>query len=104
MPQPQKRNVGPPYRLAKNPIVDLEQEDIRDERGNRIDEDYIRRAVDRVHATVGRPSMNAAGGRASQVGVRLPDALRAAVEARARSEGTTVSAITREALERFLEA
>ncbi|MCK9486936.1 MAG: ribbon-helix-helix domain-containing protein [Dehalococcoidia bacterium] len=96
---------GPPYRVAPGPDVDLEKEDVRDSKGNRITEESVREIVEHIHATapVGRPPMNERGGRASQIGVRLPDALRAAVEARAKREGRTVAAITRDALEQYLE-
>src|SRR5690606_18963427 len=84
-------------RVAPGPDVDLEKEDIRDDRGNRIDADYVRRAVENVHkhARSGRPSLTAPGRQSPQVGVRLPEALRAAAEARAKREGKSVSALMR---------
>jgi len=42
------------YELAPGPDVDLEREDIRDGRGQRITQDYVDRAVADVHAKVGR--------------------------------------------------
>ena len=48
----------------------------------------------------GRPSLGA--GRSPQVTVRLPAALRERAEARARSEGVSLSGLTREALEAYL--
>ena len=92
------------YRAARGPDVDLEQEDIRDRDGNRVDADYVRRAVENVHRHVraGRPSLTAPGRQSPQVAVRLPEALRAAAEARAKREGKSVSAVMREALEHYL--
>ncbi|MEX1021837.1 MAG: hypothetical protein WD058_01695, partial [Dehalococcoidia bacterium] len=70
---------GPQYRLAPGPDVDLEKEDVRDKHGNRIDEEYVRRAVEDVHRHIaGRPSLTGPGRHSPQVAVRLPEALRAA--------------------------
>jgi hypothetical protein len=54
-----------------------------------------------VHLGRGRPSLS--GGRASpQVTFRLSGELRAKVEERARREGRSLSALAREAMERYL--
>jgi Ribbon-helix-helix protein, copG family len=49
----------------------------------------------------GRPAMGS--GPAEVVPVRIDPGLRAAIEARARSEDTTTSEVIREAIRRFLE-
>jgi predicted HicB family RNase H-like nuclease len=93
----------PRYRLAPGPDVDLEREDVRDIKGARIDEQYVREAVENVHRQIaGRPSLTAPGKHSPQIAVRLPEALHAAIEARARREGKSVSAIAREAIEQYL--
>lgn len=105
MAQSKARKLGPPYTIAPGPDVDLEKEDIRDLKGNRIDQDYVDRAVENVHrhlATGGRPSLTAPGQLSPQVAVRLPEALKAAAEAKAKREGKSVSAVIREALEEYL--
>lgn len=93
----------PRYRLAPGPDVDLDREDVRDTKGNRIDQAYVERAVADVHARLaGRPSLTAAGTHSPRVAFRLPEALRAAAQARAAREGKTVSRLAREAFEQYL--
>lgn len=92
------------YKLAGGRDIDLEQEDLRDRRGRRITADYVRRAVADVHEKTGRgrPSLTGKAKPSPQVTFRLPPALRAKVEARAKREGRRVSEVAREALERYL--
>ncbi|GMU41617.1 MAG: hypothetical protein AMXMBFR23_24830 [Chloroflexota bacterium] len=93
----------PRYRLATGPDVDLAREEVRDAAGARIDEAYVRRAVEDVRAHgAGRPSLSAPGRRSPQIGVRVPETLYSAADARAKQEGTTISVVVREALERYL--
>jgi hypothetical protein len=66
-------------------------------------DDYVDEVVTHVHRTVGRPSLSG-GGRSPRVTFRLPEDLRAEAERRAKHEGTTVSALARDAFERFLSA
>lgn len=99
-----ERKHGPPYRVPPGPDVDLQHEDVRDSKGARIDADYVERAVEDVHRVVGRPSLTAPGRRSPQIAVRLPEAIRAAVAARAEREGKSVSELAREAIEAYLEA
>lgn len=91
------------------PDVDLEKEDVRDTAGNRVDEAYVDRVVEDVHAhleaqgrRIGRPSLTKPGTRSPSVAVRLPEALKAAVEARAAREGKRPSEVVRDALEQYL--
>lgn len=93
----------PRYRLAPGTDVDLEREDVRDAAGARIDEAYVRRAIEDVRAQgAGRPSLTAPGKRSPQIGVRVPETLYSAADARAKREGTTISVVVREALEQYL--
>lgn len=99
------RSVAPKkYRAAPGPDVDLERDDVRDVKGVRIDEQYVRRAVEDVHRYIaaGRPSLTAPGTRSPMLGFRVPASLRAAAERRARREGRNLSELAREALERYL--
>jgi hypothetical protein len=50
----------------------------------------------------GRPSLGATGSTSPQVAFRMPVDLRERAEKRAEAEGITVSALAREALERYL--
>jgi hypothetical protein len=50
----------------------------------------------------GRPSLTAPGGTSPTVHFRVPERLRATVEHRAETEGKSVSALAREALERYV--
>ena len=92
------------YRLAPDPDVDLEREDVKDRRGRRITEEYVEAAVADVHEKTvrGRPSLSEAGHRSPQVTFRLPSELREAAEAQARREGAKVSDVARRALEEYL--
>lgn len=94
------------YRVEPGPDVDLEQEDVRDSKGARIDDEYVRRAVEDVrrHQTAGRPSLTGPGERSPSIAVRVPEAVRAAMQARAKREGKSVSEVAREAIEAYLES
>jgi hypothetical protein len=92
--------------------VDLDREDVRDRHGHRVTQDYIERALVDVldedlpvqpsEVRRGRPSLSGQGAHSPQVTFRLPTQLhRDAVDA-AEREGMTVSALAREALERYL--
>jgi len=82
--------------------VDLRREDVRDAKGTRIDDDYVRRAVEHVHKQLGRPSLSGPGEHSPRVAFRVPAELREAAERRAAREGKSVSALAREALEQYL--
>ena len=99
-----KRVKGARYKLAGDRDIDLKREDVRDRRGRRITDVYVKRAVDDVHEKTGRgrPSLTGRANPSPQVTFRLPPALRAKAEARAKREGRRVSAVAREALERYL--
>ncbi|MEX2556519.1 MAG: CopG family transcriptional regulator [Actinomycetota bacterium] len=99
-----KKTIGSKYKLSKGQDVDLKREVIRDRRGRRITDEYVRRAVADVHEKVGRgrPSLTGRAKTSPQVTFRLPPALRAKAEARAKREGKQVSQVAREALERYL--
>lgn len=94
----------PRYTVSDQQDADLEREDIRDNRGRRITQDYVDAAVTDVHEKIGRgrPSLTAAGHRSPQVTFRLPSELRDRAEAQARLEGTKVSDVARRALEEYL--
>jgi len=77
-------------------------EPVYDSRGNRVDQEYIERAVGDVHRALGRPSLSRSGGTSPTVSFRLPASERARAEEIARQEGKTVSDLAREALERYL--
>lgn len=85
------------------PDVDLETEDVRDSHGNRVDDAYAERAVERVHRQLGRPPLGASG-QSPRVSFRLPDDLLTKARRRADADGTTVSKLARKAFEEFLEA
>lgn len=92
------------YVAAPGPDVDLEREDVRDSRGRRITDDYVRRAVDDAHRRLGRgrPSLTGQRSRSPQVTFRLPPELRARAETLAATEGKRVSDVARDALKEYL--
>lgn len=92
--------------------VDLDREDLRDRHGNRVTREYVERALADIvdedalvtpsEVRPGRPSLSGGRTHSPQVTFRVPDQLhRQAVDA-AEREGKTVSALAREALERYL--
>lgn len=99
---------------AYGPEIDLDHEEVQDSHGNRVTTEYVEKAladvldenspVRPVEVTTrpGRPSLAGRRGHSPQVTFRLPEQLhREAVDA-AEREGVTVSALAREALERYL--
>lgn len=84
--------------------VDLEAEDIRDSKGNRIDDAYVAEVVAHSQARhgAGRPSLTGPGQHSPTLQVRVTPQLRRALEAKAAAEGKRLSDVTREALERYV--
>lgn len=84
--------------------IDLERDVVRDSRGQRIDADYVDRAVADVRARRGRPplSAQATGEPSPHVSFRVPEQTRRRLDERARAEGRPASEIAREALDRYL--
>lgn len=80
-------------------------EEIRDSKGNLIDEAYIERAVEDVHRRLGpgRPSLTTPGAISPEVKARVPVELKDRVEEEARRQGKPVSVVIREALEQYLQ-
>jgi hypothetical protein len=96
--------------------IDSDVEEIYDTKGNLITDEYVREAIDDVHRAIdegrvpvptsrgGRPSLTGEGTHSPRVSFRVPEELRERAKARAAQEGKTVSALAREAFERFLRA
>ncbi len=89
------------YVLAPGPDVDLEKEDVRDSRGNRITESYVDEAVAHVHAQQerrrrGRPSLSGGSKHSPTVSFRVPEDVKELAEERAKAEGKTVSQMARD--------
>lgn len=88
------------------PDVDLDAEVILDSRGRRVDQAYADRALAEVEADVarraGRPSLTGRSEHSPHVSFRTTPELKARAEQEARSRGVTVSALAREAFERYL--
>lgn len=82
------------------------EEEVYDSKGNRIDQDYIDRAVEDVHRQLGpgRPSLTSPGAVSPEIKARVPADLKRRVEELVKREGISVSAFVREALEEHLEA
>lgn len=103
-----KQPSEPRYRDAGLPDVDLDAEVVRDIRGNRITPAYVEAAVerghehfDRVGRPVGRPSLSGAGVSKMRA-VRVPNDMDSAIEALARRQKRSPSAVIREAVEQYL--
>jgi hypothetical protein len=79
-------------------------EQVRDSKGNLIDEAYIDCAVDDVRRQLGRgrPSLTAPGEVSPEVKARVPAELKSRVEEAAKRQGRPLSEVIRDALERYL--
>jgi hypothetical protein len=83
--------------------IDLDEEVVLDSNGNRITEARAEEMAEHaLRAVRGRPSLTGASRHSPRVSFRLPDHERERAEQVARAEGKTVSALAREALERYL--
>lgn len=89
------------YELAPGGDVDLDRDEVYDRHGNRITEEYARRAVEDVHTKVGRGRPSLTGGRehSPRVSFRVPRDVREKAEQVAKREGKSVSQLAREAFE-----
>ncbi|HVV77202.1 MAG TPA: hypothetical protein VHC43_14320 [Mycobacteriales bacterium] len=93
------------YELADGPDIDLDRQTVRDRKGRRITDAYVRRAVDASHRQLsrGRPSLTGRSAPSPQVTFRLPPELRAEAAALAARDGKHVSEIARQALEEYVK-
>lgn len=86
------------------PDIDLDDEVVLDRDGQRITEERARQIAEDTLDEVrrGRPSLSSPGTHSPHVSFRVPEQLhRDAVDA-AQARGVSVSALAREALERYL--
>jgi hypothetical protein len=81
-----------------------QDEEVRDSKGNLIDQTYLERAVEDVHRRLGRgrPSLSRPGAVSPEVKARVPAELKARAEQEAERQGKSLSLVIREALERYL--
>lgn len=85
------------------PDIDLDTEDIRDDRGRRVTGDDVDDMVADVVANgPGRPNLQGRRGVSPTVQFRLPPQLLDAAEAASARTGKTISALARQALEEYL--
>jgi len=90
-------------KYSLGPDIDLDQEEVYEPDGSRLTEASARELAEETIRTVrGRPSLSSDGQHSPRVSFRLPAAERDRAEAVAQQEGKTVSALAREALERYL--
>jgi len=83
--------------------IDLDEEVVLDSNGNRVTEARAQEMAEHaLRAVRGRPSLTRTGHHSPRVSFRLPDTALARAERVAKQEGKTVSALAREALERYL--
>lgn len=96
--------LGKEYTLG--PDIDLDKEVVLDSRGERITEaraqEWAEAALEYVHR--GRPSLTGANRRSPQISFRVPEQLARRAEEVAKKQGKSISQVSREALERYLEA
>jgi len=104
-----KTRPAPEYRLTPGrytvgPDVDLESDDVRDGRGNRITVKRAEQIAEQALATVraGRPSLSGERQHSPHVSFRVPRQIHAQAKARALDEGVSVSELARRALEHYL--
>lgn len=92
--------------VSGGPDIDLEKEEIYDSHGNRITNEYVKRAVEEVHVALGagRPSLSGSEGPSPRVQFRIPQQLQRTAFQRAEAEHKTLSELARDALEKYLLA
>lgn len=101
-------------RYTIGPDADLDAEDVRDSRGNRITREYVERAVadlvdpdtpvEVVEVRRGRPSLSGGSAHSPRVSFRVPPELAEEVGAIALQQGVSVSKVAREALVKYVKA
>jgi hypothetical protein len=88
------------------PDVDLDQEDIRTESGDRLTEavaeEMAQSALRALRA--GRPSLSGAGAHSPQLSTRVPADLKDRARRQAKQEGLSLSRLLRKALEFYLRS
>ena len=94
--------LGVEYVLG--PDVDLDKEVLLDGNGNRITNEMCEEIVEEVHRVLGRPSLTAPKVVSPEIKARVPQELKLELEAEAKRQGKTSSALIREALEEFLHS
>ncbi len=94
--------LGEKYVLG--PDVDLDKEVILDGNGNRITNEMCEEIVEEVHRVLGRPSLTAPKVVSPEIKARVPQELKLELEAEAKRQGKTSSALIREALEDYLHS
>jgi hypothetical protein len=93
-----------PLYLHDGGAIDLDVEDVRLADGTRLTEAKAHSLAQEVLTRTGRgrPSLTAPGERSPQLRLSVPAELRTRLQAQADREHRSVSALAREALERFL--
>jgi predicted HicB family RNase H-like nuclease len=98
--------AGREYVLGR--YIDLDKEVVLDSGGERITEaraqEMAEYALQQVYAKRGRPSLTGPSSRSPQISFRVPESLARRAEEAAARQGKTLSQLSREALERYLEA
>ena len=105
---PKNYVVGPDATIDD---VDLDEEEILLRDGTRLTEQRARQIAEQALAEIrrrnlvpGRKSLSGGSAHSPRVQFRVPDSIREKAEQRAAAEGKSLSALAREALERYLEA
>jgi predicted HicB family RNase H-like nuclease len=105
---PTRYTIGPDAVIED---VDLDEEDIRLPDGTRLTEQRAGQLAQEALAEIrrrnlvpGRKSLSGGSVHSPRVQFRVPEEIRERAEQRAAAEGKSLSALAREALERYLEA
>ena len=93
----------------KSAYVDLKKTIVRDSKGRRITDEYIRKSLKESEEDIkqfyaGRPSLSEEGIISPRVSVRLPVKLHKLAKQKAKQKGLSLSDLTRLALEKYLKA
>jgi hypothetical protein len=94
--------------MAREPAyVDLKKTVMRDSKGRRITDEYIRKSMEELEPFLqqlyaGRPSLSKEGVISPRVSVRLPVKLHKLAKKKAKQKGLSLSDLTRLALEKYL--
>lgn len=97
----------PPRITGHTPIgpdVDVDREDVRLADGTRLTQEIADEIVDKVHRSVGRPSLSGRAAASPQIAFRVAPSVRDRAAELAAREGKTISQLAREALEERVAA
>jgi hypothetical protein len=91
-----------PYVDTGHDDIDLEKTEVTLPSGRRLTESLVDELVDDARRAAGRPALDGASQGSPRIAFRVPERVKAELEAIATQEGKTFSEVSREAIENYL--